>query len=98
TECSIPIIAKELVGRGVVSNKNIRPTVLIVIEDDNAESFAVGAVDPDLLGYVGQNSISEIAEQLRAIGRIIGGTTVALVDLVVGAGFIRFFRPLGVMA
>ena len=97
-EAAVALIAIELVRLCVVGDEDVRPAVLIVIEQRDTERLRAGVEDAAGRGHVLEGAVAAIAEQPAGLAAVRLRRAVRLLLAVEAAEDVVLGRPLHVVA
>src|SRR5439155_5502500 len=95
---AILLVAIKLVGLGVIGHEQIRPAIMIVVQQCNSQRFRTAVENSARRGHVFKSTVALIVEE-PAGGAAIGfGSAVRFVLSIKAAEHIVFRRPLHIVA
>src|SRR5687767_7936194 len=76
-ENPLALVVKQEVGDGVIGNVNVRPSIVVIVSEDNAEAVSVSSIDAGLLAdvrerAVGVVTVQDVGKTLVDVGMTVG--------------------------
>src|ERR1700733_14681382 len=93
-KCAVLVVAVKLVWLRIVCDEDIRPSVVVEINDSDAERLAVGIGQPGLVRHILEAAAAQVVKQLARSSFVRLGRAVRLDAAVQRAPQVAFFGPL----